>query len=229
MDDLTLDLAKISVTELNAFLHRLGPANDIRMIEVLNPNGMHNLAVGLDWPVQIDIRGNAGYFVAGMNKQARVIVQGSVGWSVAENIMSGEVRVKGSASECAAASGRGGLVVIEGDASSRCGISMKGCDIVVGGRVGHVSGFMAQAGHLVVCGDAGAGLGDSLYEAIIYVRGRIRSLGADVQEEPMTAEDFARVASLLRRAGFEYSAREFKRFASARSLYHWNAGAHQES
>ena len=81
------------------------------------------------------------------------------------------VRVKGNASECAGASGHGGLVIIEGNASSRCGISMKGCDIVVGGSVGHVSAFMAQAGRLVVCGDAGPGLGDSLYEAVIYVRG----------------------------------------------------------
>ena len=66
---------------------------------------------------------------------------------------------------------------------------MKGCDIVVGGSVGHVSAFMAQAGRLVVCGDAGAGLGDSLYEAAIYVRGKITSLGADAREEPMAEED----------------------------------------
>ena len=31
---------------------------------------------------------------------------------------------------------------------------------------------MAQAGRLVVCGDAGDALGDSLYEAVIYVRGK---------------------------------------------------------
>ena len=72
---------------------------------------------------------------------------------------------------------------------------MKGCDIVVGGSVGHMSAFMAQAGTLVVCGDAGAGLGDSLYEAVIYVRGTIHGLGADAREEPMTAADVARVRS----------------------------------
>ena len=63
---------------------------------------------------------------------------------------------------------------------------MKGGDIVVGGSVGNFSAFMAQAGRIVVCGDAGDGLGDSLYEAVIYVRGSIKSLGADAQEEPMT-------------------------------------------
>ena len=65
---------------------------------------------------------------------------------------------------------------------------MKGIDIVVGGNVGDFSAFMAQAGTLVVCGDAGDALGDSLYEAVIYVRGKIKSLGADAQVEPMTAD-----------------------------------------
>jgi glutamate synthase domain-containing protein 3 len=221
------DLSRRSVRELNQYLHHELPAGESR-VEVLNPNGLHSLAVGLDAPVEIDIRGHAGYFIAGMNKQASVTVHGNVGWSVAENIMSGTVRIKGNASECAGASGHGGLVVIEQDASSRCGISMKGCDIVVGGSVGHMSAFMAQAGTLVVCGDAGASLGDSLYEATIYVGGKITSLGADAQEEPMTKADFDRVASLLKRAGIERDPKSFKRVASKRSLYHWHADAGQE-
>jgi glutamate synthase domain-containing protein 3 len=220
---LTIDLARWSVRELNQFLHQELPSSDVRRIEVLHPNGQHSLAVGVDWPVDIDIRGHAGYFIAGMNKQARVTVHGNVGWSVAENIMSGMVRVRGNASECAGASGHGGLVVIEGNASSRCGISMKGCDIVVGGNVGHVSAFMAQAGRLVVCGDAGAGLGDSLYEAVIYVRGRLHGLGADAREEEMTADDQRQVADLLTQAAIDCDAREFKRVASARTLYHWHS------
>jgi methylamine---glutamate N-methyltransferase subunit B len=222
------DLAALSVRELNQYLHHRVVAEGVRTVEILNPRGLHNIAVGLDVPLEVQIRGNAGYFVAGMNKQANVTVHGNVGWSTAENIMSGTVRVKGSASECTGASGHGGLVVVEGDCSSRCGISMKGCDIVVGGSVGHVSGFMAQAGNLVVCGDAGAHLGDSLYEACVYVGGKIKSLGTDAREEPMQEDDYAKVRELLNRAGFELSASHFKRVASARALYHWNADARQE-
>lgn len=221
------DLSRQSVRELNQFLHHELPDAGAQ-VEVLNPNGMHSLAVGIDAPAEVNIRGHAGYFIGGMNKQASITVHGNVGWSVAENIMSGTVRVKGCASECAGASGHGGLVVIEEDASSRCGISMKGCDIVVGGSVGHMSAFMAQAGTLVVCGDAGASLGDSLYEATIYVGGEIASLGADAQEEPMAGEDFERVKSLLERAGMERDPKAFKRVASKRSLYHWHADAEQE-
>jgi glutamate synthase domain-containing protein 3 len=228
MTTVQLDLATLSIRELNQYLHHRLLAEGVRYVEILNPRGLHNIAVGLDIPVEVQIRGNAGYFIAGMNKLANVTVHGNVGWSVAENIMSGTVRVKGNASECTGASGHGGLVVVEGDCSSRCGISMKGCDIVVGGSVGHVSGFMGQAGNLVVCGDAGEHLGDSLYEACIYVGGKIKSLGADAREEAMQEDDYAKVRRLLNKAGFELPTSDFKRVASARKLYHWNAQVRQE-
>ena len=65
---------------------------------------------------------------------------------------------------------------------------MKGIDIVVKGSVGHMSAFMAQAGNLVVLGDAGEALGDSIYEARLYVRGKPKSLGADCIEKAMREE-----------------------------------------
>ena len=224
----TFDLSQGAVRALNQWLHADLAGSGVTHVEVLNPDGAHSIAVGLDAPVSVDVRGHAGYYCGGMNKHADITVHGNVGWGVAENMMSGSVRVKGFASEAAGASGHGGLLVIEGDASLRCGISMKGIDIVVGGRVGDFSAFMAQAGTLVVCGDAGDALGDSLYEAVIYVRGRIKSLGADAREEPLNTDDRSRLSGLLKRAGFAYDPGEFKRVASARALYHWNADAGQE-
>ena len=103
-------------------------------------------------------------------------------------MMSGRVHVKGDASASAGATGCGGLLVIDGNASSRCGISARGIDIVVKGSVGHMSAFMAQAGSLVVLGDAGDALGDSLYEARLFVRGTVNSLGADCIEKPLRDE-----------------------------------------
>ena len=50
------DLSRRSVRELNQFLHHELPAGE-RRVEVLNPSGLHSLAVGLDAPVEIDIRG----------------------------------------------------------------------------------------------------------------------------------------------------------------------------
>lgn len=228
MESLSFDLAQQNVRELNQFLHRDLASGKVKHVEVMNPNGAHNIAVGINHPVDIDVRGHGGYYLAGMNKFANVTVHGNVGWGVAENMMSGTVRVKGFASESAGATGHGGLLIIEGDASLRCGISLKGLDIVVGGNVGNFSAFMAQAGTMVVCGDAGHALGDSLYEAVLYVRGKVKSLGADAREEPMTEADYAKVKELLTRAGFDHDPKTFKRIASARSLYNWNADANQE-
>ena len=227
-DTVEFDLAGVSVRELNRYLHTELPGSDVTRIGIRNPNGLHSIAVGLDCEVEVDIHGHAGYFIAGMNKQAKVTVHGNVGWSVAENMMSGEVRIQGHASESAGASAHGGLLVIDGDASSRCGISLKGGTVVVAGDVGHFSAFMAQAGTMVVCGNAGANLGDSIYEAVLYVGGAIDSLGADAREEPLEASDVENLRGLLAESGIEADAENFRRVASARSLYHWNAEAHQE-
>ena len=130
---------------------------------------------------------------------------------------------KGNASQSAGATAHGGLLVIEGDAAARCGISMKGVDIVVGGNVGHMSAFMAQAGRLVIRGDAGEALGDSIYETRIYLRGTPASLGADCVAKEMTDEHHAELAYLLKSAGFEGDdTKEYTRYGSARSLYHFH-------
>jgi glutamate synthase domain-containing protein 3 len=144
-------------------------------------------------------------------------------------MMSGTVRVRGNASQSAGATAHGGLLVIEGDASARCGISMKGVDIVVGGSVGHMSAFMGQAGRLVVCGDAGDALGDSLYEVRIYIKGTVKSLGADCVEKPLRDEHLAELSELLKAAGVDEDPAAFRRYGSARELYHFkidNSGAY---
>jgi glutamate synthase domain-containing protein 3 len=93
---------------------------------------------------------------------------------------------------------------------------------VVGGSVGHMSAFMAQAGALVVCGDAGEALGDSLYEAKLFVRGKVASLGADCEEKPMGFEDRAWLEDLLRRAGMDADPEDFRLYGSARKLYNFH-------
>ncbi|MEX2495646.1 MAG: hypothetical protein WD448_06120 [Woeseia sp.] len=212
------DLEKTSLRELNAWLHGQPDAH----VAVLNPAGRHNIAVGVDAETDIDIEGHVGYYCAGMNKNARITVHGSAGPGVAENMMSGEVRISGNASQYAGASGHGGLLVIGGDASGRCGISMKGIDIVVAGNAGHMSAFMAQKGHLVICGDAGDYLGDSLYEAVIYVRGAMGLLGTDCIEKKMSPAHKETLAALLKAANLTHPVEEFRRFGSARTLYHFD-------
>jgi glutamate synthase domain-containing protein 3 len=217
----TVDLAVSSVRDLNTLLHT---AADGDSFVIEHPAGQHSIAAGIDNDLNVTVNGHVGYYFAGMHKTGTVTVHGSAGVGLAENIMSGVVHVTGDASQAAAATGNGGLVIIDGNTGARCGISMKGVDIVVGGNIGHASAFMAQAGRLVVCGDAGEALGDSIYETRIYVRGTVVSLGADCIEKPMAEEHLAELADLLTAAGRTESASEFRRYGSARTLYHFAAG-----
>ena len=218
-----VDLAASKLRDLNQALHRQGSGTNDTLWEVVNPRGSHAVAVGIKAPVSVEVRGSVGYYCAGMNQHAQVTVHGSAGPGVAENMMSGRVTVKGDASQYAGATGRGGLLVIEGNASSRCGISMKGIDIVVRGNVGHMSAFMAQAGNLVVGGDAGDALGDSIYEARLFVRGTVKSLGADCIEKAVRPEHLAILRDLLERPGLgDLAPPALRRYGSERTLYNFS-------
>ncbi|MGI9311168.1 MAG: hypothetical protein ACR2P7_06520 [bacterium] len=214
------DLKSDGVRALNQSLH--ASAADGARVRVSNPGGKHNIAVGALHECEVEIDGHVGYYCAGMNQRARIVVHGNAGPGLAENMMSGRVEVAGDASQYCGATARGGLLVIRGNAAARCGISLKGADIVVGGDIGHLSAFMAQRGRLVVCGDAGDALGDSIYEARIYLRGEVKSRGADCIEKPMEAEHREELAQLLDRAEIGgVKVADFRRFGSARELYHF--------
>ena len=217
-----LDLQALGLRALNERLQSQTDETNQKDWEILNPRGSHAIAVGVDAQINVTVRGSTGYYCGGMNKQAHIHVEGSAGPGVAENMMSGIVTIDGDASQYAGATGHGGTLVIKGNAASRCGISMKGIDIVVHGNIGHMSAFMAQSGNLVVCGDAGDALGDSIYEALLFVRGSVKSLGADCIEKEMRLEHLDILRGLLAIGGCDAKPEEFKRYGSARQLYNFN-------
>ncbi|WP_324753429.1 GXGXG domain-containing protein [Roseovarius sp. Pro17] len=218
----TFDLEAQGLRNLNAALQAQSAETNQTKWEVVNAKGSHAIAVGLDAPIEVNVMGSTGYYCAGMNKQATVHVHGSAGPGVAENMMSGTVIINGDASQYAGATANGGTLIVKGNASSRCGISMKGVDIIVHGNVGHMSAFMAQSGNLVVCGDAGDALGDSIYEARLFVRGSVKSLGADCIEKEMRPEHIEILTDLLERGECDAKPEEFKRYGSARKLYNFD-------
>ncbi len=200
-------------------------------VQILQPRGRHNLAVGVAHDVTVSVEGNAGYFLGGQCRRRGggpdIVVNGFVGWSVGENLMGGSIRVRGGASQSAGSSARGGDIFIEGDASLRAGISLKGGTLAIAGDAGPMTGFMAQAGTILIGGNAGHALGDSLYEAVIYVYGAIASLGADAVVEELTDEDVLAVKRLVEASGFDHIEPEnVTRVASARQLYHFSVRNH---
>ena len=190
---------------------------------IRNPMGQHAIACGLDAPLQVDIKGHVGFYCGGMNKHAEITIHGHAGVGVAENMMSGVVWVKGNASEVGRRHGQWRASRHRG----RCLVALRHFDegYRYRGRrqsVGHMSAFMAQAGNLVVCGDAGEALGDSIYEARLYVRGKADNLGSDCIEKEMRAEHLDDLAKLLERAKLKHKPQIFRRYGSARKLYNFN-------
>jgi methylamine---glutamate N-methyltransferase subunit B len=224
-----LNCDELGTRGINAALRALPEGSTAQVVQ---PRGRHNLAVGLPAPLSLSIEGNAGYFIGALGGTKDgggpdIVVNGFVGWSVGENLMGGSIRVMGGASQSAGSSARGGHIFIEGDASLRAGISLKGGTLAIAGDAGAMSGFMAQAGTILIGGKAGHGLGDSLYEAVIYVAGSIASLGADAVVQEMTDEDVLVVKRLVEESGFDHiDPQDVTRVASARQLYHFSTHNH---
>ena len=81
---------------------------------------------------------------------------------------------------------------------------------------------MAQTGNLVVLGDAGEALGDLIYEARLFVRGEVKSLGADCEEKPLGSEERADPFGSAGSRGLDVPAEAFRLYGSARQLYHFH-------
>ena len=96
---------------------------------------------------------------------------------------------------------------------------------------GHTQPLGQAHAEIMALGDAGEALGDSLYEAKLFVRGSVKSLGADCVEKELRDEHREQLYAKLKLAGLagEIDPSEFKRYGSARNLYHFhvdNAGAY---
>ena len=68
MEPVILSCAELSTREINGALAALP---DGAVARVTEPQGRHNLGVGLTNRVRIDIAGNAGYFIGGLGERPR--------------------------------------------------------------------------------------------------------------------------------------------------------------
>ena len=217
-----LDFKNNDLRKINSFLQNIDHEINKRDFIIKNPAGEHAICAGLKEEMYVTIKGHVGYYCGGMNQKAKITIEGNAGTGLGENMMSGTIHVKGNVSQSAGATAHGGTIIIDGDASSRCGISMKGIEIIVKGSVGHMSAFMAQAGTLLICGDAGDALGDSIYETVIYMAGKPKSLGVDCIEKKITKNDLKKIENLIKIGNIKkLKPHNFKKFGSSRKLYNF--------
>ena len=158
-------------------------------VTVESPNARHNLGVALLGSGDVTFQGSVGYYCGGLMDGATIRVGGNAGWGLAESMLGGQVAVEGNAGNSAGAAMRGGTLIVQGDSGARTGVSIKNGLIIVTGNCGYMSGFMGQGGKMIICGNAAEALGDSMYETICFVGGKIADLGNDAIVVDSTDED----------------------------------------
>lgn len=217
----TFDARSLTPRKLNLELRWLLYEQGVREVTVQNPGARHSLGVGILRRCKITFEGSLGYFGCGLIDGPEVQINGRVGWSVAENMMSGVVVVESNAGSLAGAALRGGDLVVKGQVGARTGIDQKGGTIIVLGDAGSMTGFMMQRGRQIICGNAGPGLGDSMYDGVIYVAGKVRSLGIDCVPGEWTDAD----SELIDRKFSIYglgSPPQFQKFVCGKMLYNYD-------
>jgi len=220
-DSATFDAHDLSTRLINLELRRLLYEEGVTDVTVKNPGAKHSLGVGILTRCRITFEGSLGYFGCGLIDGPEIHITGRVGWSACENMMSGVVVVDGNAGSLTGAALRGGDLVIKGQVGARTGIDQKGGTIIVLGDVGANTAFMMQRGRQVICGNAGHGLGDSMYDGVLYVGGTVRSLGIDCVPGEWTDADTEFIERKFRI--HELGAPpEFQKFVCGKKLYNYD-------
>ncbi|MFN8223383.1 MAG: glutamate synthase-related protein [Gaiellales bacterium] len=207
-----IDLSTLGITEANRLLRAYGEQGE--NVEVLNPDARHHIGVGLTSPIDVVVRGSAGYFAAGLCDGPKFEIEGNVGWGLADNLTSGSVVVRGNASAIAGVAVRGAEVVVHGNLGSRAGQVMKEGTLCCGGSANFMAGYMMYGGRLIICGDSGELVGQDIHGGEIYVGGKVLSLGQDAAEADVDDAEQDEVLAFLDRYGIPFSGR-FRKIVNA--------------
>jgi formylmethanofuran dehydrogenase subunit C len=137
-------------------------------------------------------------------------------------MMSGVCVIDGNAGSLTAAALRGGDVVVKGKVGARTGIDQKGGTAIILGDAGSMTGFMMQRGRQIICGDVGHGLGDSMYDGVLYVGGKVASLGIDCVPGEWTDADTEFVTRKFSIYGLG-DPPELQKFVCGKKLYNYDS------
>ncbi len=215
------DAKDMTTRKINLELRWLLYEQGVKDVLVRNPGAKHSLGVGILTRCRITLDGSLGYFGLGVIDGPEVHITGRVGWSACENMMSGVVTIDGNAGSLTGAAIRGGDLIIKGRVGARTGIDQKGGTIIVLGSGGSSNGFMMQRGRQIFCGDVGPSLGDSMYDGVIYVGGKVKSLGVDCIPGEWTDADTEFIERKFRVHELG-TPPEFQKFVCGKKLYNYD-------
>jgi len=191
----TIDLSVTPVREANELLRKYG-ADGID-VEVLNPDARHHIGVGLTHPINVHIRGSAGYFCGGLTDGPRFLVDNNVGWGVGDNMLNGSIVVNGNASAIPGVAIRGAEIVVKGNIGSRAGQVMKAGTLLACGNASFMAGYMMYGGRLIILGNSGEKVGQDMTGGNIYVAGKIGEMGTDAMLTDLPAAERDEILAFL--------------------------------
>jgi len=220
----TIDLAQVPVREANEQLRRISAAGDT--VELINPDARHHLGVGLTNPINVTVRGSAGYFCAGLSDSANFVVERNVGWGVGDNIYQGSVVVKGNAGAIAGVAIRGGEVVIHGNMGSRSGQVMKAGTLLCAGNANFMAGYLMYGGRIIILGNSGEKVGEDMASGDIYVAGKVESLGSDATLIDMPSDETDSIMEFLDRYEIPFKG-QFQKVVNAGKKLHYATSEQQ--
>jgi glutamate synthase domain-containing protein 3 len=218
----SFDAHELTTRQINLELRRLIYEEGVTEVTIRNPGAKHSLGVGILKRCRITFEGSLGYFACGLIDGPEVHITGRVGWSSCENMMSGVCVIDSNAGSLTAAAIRGGDVVVHGQVGARTGIDQKGGTVIVLGDAGSMTGFMMQRGRQIICGNAGHGLGDSMYDGVLYVGGKVASLGVDCVPGEWTDADTELIERKFRIYGLG-GPPELQKFVCGKKLYNYDS------
>ncbi len=193
----TIDLGKTSVREGNEKIRQCG--KDGENVEVINPDARHHIGVGLVHPINVKVKGSAGYFCAGLSDAAHFEVESNVGWGVGDNMYSGSVVVGGNAGAIPGVAIRGAEIVIRGNMGSRAGQVMKAGTLCCEGNANFMAGYMMYGGRIIILGDSGEKVGEDMSAGEIFVAGKVENLGSDAELTDIDSAEIDDVMEFLER------------------------------
>lgn len=199
----TIDLSNTPIRTANEVIRGYGAIH--QSIEIINPDAKHYIAVGLTNPVDVHIKGSAGYFCGGLSDGPTIRVDKNVSWGVGDNMLAGCIEVGGNAGAIAGVALRGGEIVINGNMGSRSGQVMKKGTLCCCGSSSFMAGYMMYGGRIIILGDSGEKVGENMAGGAIFVGGRIQSLGSDAREADPTDQELADVFGFLDKYGIAFS------------------------
>jgi len=188
-----VDAEGLHYSDLNAILRTLNGDN-VKKIEIQNVYGQRYIGTDLEGDFEIQVYGTPGNDLGAFMKGPTVVVHGNAQDGCGNTMDQGEIIVHGRAGDITGYSMRGGKIFIRDDAGYRVGIHMKAyrdkkpC-LTIGGTAQDFLGEYMAGGVLVLLGlnvkegecHRAKFVGTGMHGGTIYIRGRVKHLGREVE------------------------------------------------